>query len=529
MYVRTGTPAFDELYPRIARFLEQDLLEVNIDGETIRGYRSPDARSIWIRNYSDMMRALRYSEADLKSTVRHFADNQARNGRIFDYFTTFPEKLPCERENWTKYVRTPVEADTEFRFIKAAWLAWQATGDDTFIRDLMASFEKALGYVMSGRYFDKEKYLFRRPYTIDTWDFAYTAGHHDWLQFQIDDKTFWGYFHGDNSGYYEAFHFMSYWYDMFGDKIRSAQWRDRALKLRKSLNSTCFNGSFYTHFVKQTPVTIEGVDEASQLSLSNPAAINRGAATKQIASSIINEYMRRRETTAAFAEWFSIDPPFPSGIFGDYKLSGGAYCNGGIMPLTGGELARAALEYGYEQYGIDILMRYYDMISTNGETYLWYFPDGKPSTVERSTSPEAKPTDGWGSSAMLYAFVEGLVGVQDKDKLFRRVRICPKWTAAGIEKAEVNVDYKSSGAFVKYAYSQTADKISIRVSGSFEQIQLALPLPGNYLAGDLMIGRKKKKYTVSVINKSTFINADADVKGECEIIFKLKSKPVSRK
>ena len=130
MYVRTGTPAFDELFPRIIRFLEQDLLEVNIDGEKIRGYRSPDARSIWIRNYSDMMRALRYSEADLKSTIRHFADNQARNGRIFDYFTTFPEKLPCERENWTKYVRTPVEADTEFRFIKAAWLAWQAPGDD---------------------------------------------------------------------------------------------------------------------------------------------------------------------------------------------------------------------------------------------------------------------------------------------------------------------------------------------------------------------------------------------------------------
>jgi hypothetical protein len=28
MYVRTGTPAFDELFPRIIRFLEQDLLEV---------------------------------------------------------------------------------------------------------------------------------------------------------------------------------------------------------------------------------------------------------------------------------------------------------------------------------------------------------------------------------------------------------------------------------------------------------------------------------------------------------------------
>jgi hypothetical protein len=143
-------------------------------------------------------------------------------------------------------------------FIKAAWLAWQATGDDAFIRNLMPSFERALTYVMEGRYFDREKYLFRRPYTIDTWDFAYTAGSHDWLQFQIDDNTFWGYFHGDNSGYYEVFHFMSYWYSMFGDKVRSALWRDRALRLRKSLNTHCFNGSFYTHFVKQTPVTIEG-------------------------------------------------------------------------------------------------------------------------------------------------------------------------------------------------------------------------------------------------------------------------------
>jgi hypothetical protein len=174
-------------------------------------------------------------------------------------------------------------------------------------------------------------------------------------------------------------------------------------------------------------------------------------------------------------------------------------------------------------------MRYYDLISRNGETYLWYFPDGKPSTVEKSTSPEAKPTDGWGSSAMLYAFIEGLVGVQDKDKLFRRVRICPKWAAAGIEKAEVSVDYKSSGAFVKYVYSQTADKLAIRLSGSFEYIQLSLPVPDNYVAGDLMIRGKKKKYLASCINNSNYVNSDADVNGECEVILKLKRKPVSRK
>lgn len=525
MYVRTGIPAFDELIPRISSFLEQNLLELNIDGEKIRGYRSPEARSVWIRHYSDMMRALRYTEADLISVVRHFADNQSRNGRIFDYFTTFPEKKPYERENWIKYVRIPVAADTEFRFIKAAWLAWQATGDDAFIRNLMPTFERALAYVMEDHYFDREKYLFRRPYTIDTWGFAYTAGRHDWLQYQIDDNTFWGYFHGDNSGYYEAFHFMSYWYNLFSDKVRSALWRDRAMRLRKSLNTHCFNGSFYTHFVKQTPVTIEGVDEVSQLSLSNPAAINRGAASPRIATAIINEYMKRRETTTAFAEWFSIDPPFPSEIFGDRKFSKGAYCNGGIMPLAGGELARAALEYGFEQYGIDILNRYYDLISRNGESYLWYFPDGKPSTVEASTSPDAEPTDGWGSSAMLYALVEGLAGVQDKDKLFRRVRLCPKWLSAGVDKAEVKIDYKSSGAYVRYDYSHTHDKLTINLSGSYKYIQLSLPVPGNYTAGDLMIGGKKKKYIMASFNQGNYLIADADVNGDCEIILDLRKRP----
>jgi hypothetical protein len=130
---------------------------------------------------------------------------------------------------------------------------------------------------------------------------------------------------------------------------------------------------------------------------------------------------------------------------------------------------------------------------------------------------------------MLYAFVEGLVGIQDKDKLFKRIRICPRWSAAGIEKAEVKVDYKSSGAYVKYIYSQTADKMTIKLSGSYEYVQLSLPVPVNYIAGDLLIAGKKKKYLLSGINKSTYVTSDADISGDCEIILKLKRKTLVRK
>jgi hypothetical protein len=181
--IRTGRPAFDGLYPAVRRFLEHDQLDLAIDGRRIRGYRTPDARSVWIRDHSDMMRGFRYFETDLTSAVQHFADTQSASGRVFDYFTTFPEKLPSERENWTKYVRVPVEADVEYRFVKGAYLAWQASGDDEWIRALLPNLERAMAYIRNHPwYWDEAHGLVKRAYTIDTWDFAYTAGRHDWLQ-----------------------------------------------------------------------------------------------------------------------------------------------------------------------------------------------------------------------------------------------------------------------------------------------------------------------------------------------------------
>jgi hypothetical protein len=413
-----------------------------------------------------MMRAFRHFEADVTSAVQHFADTQSASGRIFDYFTTFPEKLPSERENWTKYVRVPVEADVEYRFVKAAFLAWQASGDDEWARRLLPSLERALLYVRQHPwYWDQSHGLVKRPYTIDTWDFAYTAGRHEWLQFQVTDDSYWGLMHGDNSGYHEAYRLMAVLHRRVGDPSRAAWWDAEAAGLRQRLNDTCWNGRFYTHFVKLTPVTIEGVDEASQLSLSNPMAINRGAADHAQAVAILREYLDRRARTTAFAEWFSIDPPFPGGAFGDDKLVEGAYCNGGIMPLVGGELARAAFEHGFEAYGVDILRRYHALASARGESYLWYLPDGTPSSAANSTSPEALPTDGWGSSAMAWALVEGLAGIVDTGRAFDAVRLAPRWLSVGVEEAEASAGYAASGRGIGYHFRSRSGEITVEVSG----------------------------------------------------------------
>ena len=512
--IKTGRPEFDEFYPRIKAFLEKDVLDVVIEGKRIRGYRSPDARSVWIRDYSDMLRGVRYFERDLESVVDHFAETQAENGRIFDYFTTFPEKLPCERENWTKYVRVPVEADVEYRFVKAAFLAWQATGDDGWIENTMPKMEKALRYILSHPWrWDEQVGLVKRAYTIDTWDFAYTAGRHDWLQFRIDDDTYWGFFHGDNSGYYEAFLMMALLYDYFGKPVPAGLWRKRAEDLKTRMNRICWNGKFYTHFVKRTMVEIPGVDESSQLSLSNPMAVNRGAATHPMAVSIIKEYLKRRTETEAFAEWFSIDPPFPDGIFGDEKLKMGAYVNGGIMPLVGGELAKVALAHGFETYGVDILKRYYDMVAVSGETYLWYFPDGTAAGLETSTSPEAEPTDGWGSSAMLYGFLEGLAGIEDRLTRFRKVTLSPRWHAADVSEVEVRVGYEASGCTIAYAYRAQDDKILLEIETAGSDVAFHVLIPEDSRATEVSANNKKVGFKNSIIENSRYVDFTARV--EC--------------
>jgi len=506
-FIKTGKKEFDEFIPQVRAFLEKDILDMEIDGRRIRGFRSPDSRAVWIRDHSDMLRGARYFEKDMTSAVSHFAATQAAGGRVFDFFTSFPDQFSGERENWTKYVRIPVEADVEYRFVKAAYLAWQASGDDTWIQGLLPSMEKALHYVInSSQRWDRRLQLVKRAYTIDSWDFAYTAEKSPWLEFQITDDTFWGIMHGDNSGYYEAFRIMGRLYSFFGDADRAGLWNKRAEALRLHMNRTCWNGRFYTHFVKLTPVEIGGVDEKTQLSLSNPMDINRGVASHVMAVSIIREYQERGRRSDAFAEWFSIDPPFPAGIFGDDKLKPGAYVNGGIMPLVGGELAKAAFEHGFEHYGVNILARYFKMIDKDKATYLWYLPDGSPSSRETSTSPDALPTDGWGSSAMLYAFMEGLAGLEDRFKLFQEMRVSPRWVAAGVKEAEVQACYAATGSSISYSYRKTKEKIVLDGEMPKANVRFHVLCPEGELAKRVVVNGKDILFENTLVEKSPYVD-----------------------
>jgi hypothetical protein len=417
----------------------------------------------------------------------------------------------------------PVEADVEYRFVKAAYLAWQATGDQPWLERLLPVLERALTYTMTHPWrWDAQHQLVKRPYTIDTWDFDYTAGRVDWLNFQVTDDTFWGLFHGDNSGFYEAAVLLGRLYEAAGQDEPAGRWRRVAAGVQARANALLFNGRFYRHFFPITPVSLDGVDEAAQLSLSTPMAINRGLATHEMAVAILAEYRRRRAHSGAFAEWFGIDPPFPDGLFGDEKLVGGAYINGGIFPLCGGELARAALEHGYERYGYETLAQYRQMIAEQGETYLWYFPDGTASSAEASTSPEATPTDGWGSSAMLYAFVEGLCGIEDLAHSYRRVRCAPRWVAAGEDEAYVRVGYAASGASFGYRLRHVRPEATLRLTLEAKEADVALHvlLPAGCRAEEVRWDGRPRPFRLIHVEDSPYVDLQGAVSSTAEVVIR---------
>jgi hypothetical protein len=488
--IQTGVEPFDQLYPRVRGFMHNCILDYSIDGHHVHGYRSPDSPLLWLRDHYYQGRGFRYFEPDVTSLLDGFRRAQYEDGSFPDFVSRPEYGIPA--------FRTPVEADVEYLFVLAVYEAWQMTGDDAWLIQNLEAMQKALHYTLTHPIrWEPSVGLVKRPYTIDTWDFEYgpatidpTTGNlapRHW----IDDQTIWGIFHGDNTGLAAALNALAHVETYLGQPEQAHYHRSVAATIMQHLNNLSWNGSFYTHHVKLQPWPgIPGLDEASQLSLSNALALNRGVLTTEQGRAIIEEYRSRlsRPDNVAFAEWWSIDPPFPPGSFGMGGRLGewpGYYVNGGIMPLVGGELSRGAFRYGEERYGFDILHRYYDLIQKTGATYLWYHPTGG-----KATGRDVLPTDGWGSSAMLAALMEGAAGVEDHAGRYHDATLSPRWPAAGDETrdypdvtdAYVVARYAASDAYVAYRWSLRQEggrraHLNLQATGTGAVLRLRLLLP----------------------------------------------------
>jgi hypothetical protein len=474
--VQTGLADLDKLYPRLKSFMEQAAISYRLDDQPVRGYRSPDNPLLWLRDHVYQGRGFRYFEQDVTSALDAFRRAQFADG-------SFPDVLDYP-ERFTTAFRKEVEADLEFLFIQGVYEAWQMTGNDAWLATNLPAMRKAVMYITSDPLrWDEERGLIKRPFTIDMWDFSYgpttlspdgkPAPRH-W----IDETTVWGVFHGDNTGLIRALELLALTEVRVGDPANAARYRALAEQMLERLNNLAWNGDFFTHFVpSDQDFQVPGVDIKEQLSLSNAYALNRGILSERQGEAIINSYFRRRDFDRAFAEWYSIDPPFPAGSYGMGGGKGeqpGEYVNGGIMPLVGGELARGAFRYGSEPYGFDILRRYAALTELTGESYLWYYPDGRAGI----SGPNTLATDGWGAGAMIGALIEGAAGVSDRGSRFSDLVLSPRWSALPeMRNAYVVARYAASTGYVAYTWEQGERSMGLHLSSSAKRVFVRLLLP----------------------------------------------------
>ena len=415
-----------------------------------------------------------------------------------DYHWTFvnePEYKLFPGDNLSA-VRLEIEADIEYIVVEGAMQYYRASGDDRWLRRVLPALEKGIDYLTSDpKRWDAERGLVKRGYTIDTWDFLNIpdAG----TNRKIEDGTPMADMHGDNSGAYQAMMQLAWMNERFGHRKKAAEWRKRAESLRENMFRHLWNGRFFVHQLPLNCAPIDGA-EASRLSLSNTYDMNRGVTDLGQSRSIIEEYMVRRDTTSAFAEWFSIDPPYDR--FGGYKA--GRYVNGGISPFTAGELAKAALSNGYESFGWDIIERMMEMVARDGAIYFLYSPS------------ERKPMGGgpsaWGAAAFISAVDEGLAGIVDTGSKYSSISFSPRFPVSGYRELRYTTGYEISGVLVDLRYVLTGNGLRYRLSSPARHIDAHIYIPEGVKVDHVRCNQKSVSYKEVLVGDSRYVDFKVD-------------------
>ena len=488
--------------PKLGLFLHQmrsnifaDRRLVFIDGRILMTDKN------WIRDHVHVMKAMRHWEYDLKSFLDFIIETQREDGQFYELIKQVDDKhwsfvnedcYVMYPEDNLSLVRLELEADIEYLVVEGAVYLYKTTGDDAWLKKVLPKLEKGIDYMMSDeKRFDKEHGLVKRPFTIDTWDFTYLpdAG----VNRRINPNSPMSIMHGDNSGVYQAMNQLAWFNRRLGNEEKAREWEVRAEVLKGNIFKHLWNGKFFIH---QLHLNHNGLDnlENERLSLSNTYDINRGLTDTEQSRSIIQEYMARRERTDCFAEWFSIDPPYEK--FCTHKK--GRYVNGAISPFTAGELAKAAFNNGYEEYGWDIIQRFIQLVERDGTIYFLYDTDGTPQ-------PEGGPS-AWGAAALVSAVDEGLAGINDAGANYDEIVFAPKFPVTHYTELRYLTGYEVTKAMVDVRYILTDEGMRYDVYSPAKKITAHILLPKDKNCSGLWIDGYNTEYKIATIENSNYVD-----------------------
>ena len=505
------------LDPKLGLFLHtlrgniyEDRSLVFIDGKILMTDKN------WIRDHVHVMKAMRHWEYDLKSFLDFIINTQRADGQFYELIKQMDDghwrfvNEDCRvfyPDDNLSLVRLELEADVEYIVVEGAYYLYKTTGDDEWLRTVLPKLEKGIDYDTSDpKRWDAGHGLVKRPYTIDTWDFTYLPG--AGTNRRIDPDTPMAIMHGDNSGVYQAMNQLAWFNRRLGNEEKAKRWEARAAALRENMFRYLWNGKFFIH---QLPLGNSGLgeDETLKLSLSNTYDVNRGVTDLAQSRSIIEEYMSRRGKTDCFAEWFTIDPPYEQ----FYSYPKGRYVNGAVSPFTAGELAKAAFNNGYEEYGWSIITRFMELAERDGRVFFLYNTDSTPQ-------PEGGPS-AWGAAALISAVDEGLAGVVDAGVNYDEIAFSPKFPVTPYTELRYLTGYEVSRTLTDVRFILTDAGMRYDVISPAKRIRAHVLLPKGRYCARLLVNGAETPFARNRVGASDYVDFDTDAAGMAsfEVLF----------
>lgn len=463
----------------------------------------------WIRDHVHEMKGFKHWEYDMTSFLQFIIDTQRADGQYYELIKQMddyhwkmvdPDCYVLYEDDNLSLVRLELEADIEYLVVEGAMQCYRVTGDWEWLVAQLPALEKGIDYITSDpKRWDEAHGLVKRPFTIDTWDFTNVKSSSN--DRRIHENEPMSIMHGDNSGVYQAMMQLAWIREKNGEPDRAAAWRARAEKLRAQMFRYLWNGRFFIH---QLHLNHNGVDdlENERLSLSNTYDMNRGVTDLAQSRAIIEEYQRRRQTTTAFSEFFSIDPPYEKPFC---THPSGEYVNGGISPFTAGELALASFNNGYEAYGWDILQRFMGYMERDKAIYFLYTP--------KDSLPLGGGPSAWGAAALLNAVDEGLAGVVDLDSKYREIRFSPRFVVTDYTELRYITGYEKSAVFVDVRFTRKDYGMRYDVYGPTQCIHAHILLPEGKKAARVVVNGTEQTFTPVSVADSHYVDFTVSADG----------------
>ncbi len=509
----TGDPTWGDFLHLLRNTINGERSLVFVDGRKMMVNKN------WIRDHVHVLKAMRHWEYDYAGYVDFTLRHQRADGCILELVKqaddrhwryAAPESRKFFPDDNLAMCRLDIEADVEYLLVEGATYCYRISGDDAWLARALPRLEKAIDYVTSDpQRWDARHGLVKRGYTIDTWDFTYEPA--SVTNRTLTAATPQAIMHGDNSGVYQAMAQLAWLNGRLGRTAKAAAWRARADALKAAMYKHLWNGRFFFH---QLPLNVPPVDahERERLSLSAAYDMNRGLMPVADCRRTIEEFRRRRQTTDCFAEWFTVDPPYD---FTFARHPRGDYVNGGVCLFTAGELAKAALENGYEAYGWDILVRVKEMAARDGTLYFLY--DRTTATsINAALGPSA-----WGAASVLSAFDEALAGVRDAGVRYDAIRFSPRWPVTGLDEVRYFTGYEAADAVVDVRYVRRANGLRYLVRAPAKALAAHILLPSGAAAREVWLNGAPRAFETTAVGDSQYVDFETEGTGtyDIEILF----------